>query len=663
MEHIRTPKVENVRLLDRSSGQRKASIGTLYLSATHTIFVENNPETRKETWVLHSMVSNVERPPSIPGGSQLVLRCKDFRVFQILFLQERDCMDVHTSLARLSRPEKYSELYCLSFNPNVNKEEREESWNFIELMADYKRMGVPNNLWVTTAANSEYRVCDSYPSELFVPKSATPATILGSSRFRSRGRFPALSYFHQDTLAAICRCSQPLSGFSGRCQEDEVMLQALMKSNPGSDYIYVVDTRPKLNAMANRAAGKGYENEDHYTNIKLQFIGIENIHVMRSSQQRIIDVGEMRSPSMTDFLWGLENSGWLKHIKAILDAGVFIARAVADEGVSVLVHCSDGWDRTAQACSVASILLDPFYRTIKGLMVLIERDWVSFGHKFSHRYAHLDGDPKEVSPVIDQFLECVWQLSEQFPCAFEFNERFLITIHTHVYSCQYGTFLGNCQKERRDLRLQQRSHSVWPQLWKDRAEYTNPLYKAELSQSQGILRPNTTPYCFKMWKGLYNHVEKSAPPRQSPADFLSAVREESQQLEEELSNHQERMAALTGKPIMWQKIEVPRRRISHLQHRYCGPDPPSTYTDPITSPAQDSGRALSFQPANQKAQTKDPTLTLALRPHSHLKSHDFDDLSNYSDLESGVADLSSRSSSGGDEGKDLDSDEAAFTSA
>lgn len=41
--------------------------------------------------------------------------------------------------------------------------------------------------------------------------------------------------------------------------------------------------------MANRAAGKGYENEDYYTNIKLQFIGIENIHVMRSSQQKIID--------------------------------------------------------------------------------------------------------------------------------------------------------------------------------------------------------------------------------------------------------------------------------------------------------------------------------------------------------------------------------------
>ncbi|KAM4595189.1 myotubularin-related protein 7b isoform 1-T1 [Fundulus diaphanus] len=645
MEHIRTPKVENVRLLERSSGQRKASVGTLYLSATHTIFIENNPETRKETWVLHSMVCGVERPPATPSGSPLVLRCKDFRVLQVLVPQERDCADVHASLVRLSRPENYSELYCLSFNPNVNKEEREESWTFIDPKADYKRMGVPNNLWVSTAANSEYRVCDTYPAELFVPKSATPAVIVGSSRFRSRGRFPALSYFHQDTLAAVCRCSQPLSGFSGRCQEDEMMLQALMKSNPGSDFIYVVDTRPKLNAMANRAAGKGYENEDHYANIKLQFIGIENIHVMRSSQQKIMDVGEMRGASMTDFLWGLENSGWLKHIKAVLDAGVFIARAVADEGVSVLVHCSDGWDRTAQACSVASILLDPFYRTIKGFMVLIERDWVSFGHKFSHRYAHLDGDPKEVSPVIDQFLESVWQLSEQFPCAFEFNERFLIAVRTHVYSCQYGTFLGNCEKERRDLRLRERSHSVWPQLWKDRSQYTNPLYKAELGQSQGILRPNTTPYCFKMWKGLYNHAEKPPPPRQSPADFLSAVREESQQLEEELTNQQERIAALTGRPVTWEKMAVPRRS-RRLPHRHSGPDPPSSYSGPIAS----SELQNSHPPANQRAQRAGSAPSGP--PGQQLRSPDLEDASACSDRESGVADLSSRSSCGGDDSKD-----------
>jgi myotubularin-related protein 6/7/8 len=41
--------------------------------------------------------------------------------------------------------------------------------------------------------------------------------------------------------------------------------------------------------MANRATGKGYENENFYENIKFHFLGIENIHVMRSSLAKLIE--------------------------------------------------------------------------------------------------------------------------------------------------------------------------------------------------------------------------------------------------------------------------------------------------------------------------------------------------------------------------------------
>ncbi|XP_066574362.1 myotubularin-related protein 7 isoform X2 [Amia ocellicauda] len=564
MEHIRTPKVENVRLIDRVS-TRKAAVGTLYLTATHTIFVENVSDTRKESWILHSQVCGVEKQSTTATGCPLVIRCKNFQVIQFILPQERDCHDVYISLMRLSRPEKYEELYCFSFNPKVDKEEREQAWNFLDLKAEYSRMGVPNYLWQVTNVNRDYGVCDTYPSELYVPKSATPPIIVGSSKFRSRGRFPTLSYYCQDNNASICRSSQPLSGFSARCLEDEQMLQAIMKANPGSEFMYVVDTRPKLNAMANRAAGKGYENEDNYSNIKFQFIGIENIHVMRNSLQKMLEVCELKSPSMGDFLWGLENSGWLKHIKAVLEAGIFIAKAVSEEAASVLVHCSDGWDRTAQACSVASLLLDPYYRTLKGFMVLIERDWISFGHKFSHRYNHLDGDPKEVSPVIDQFIECVWQLMEQFPCAFEYNERFLIHIHNHIYSCQYGNFMCNSQKERRDVRIRERTHSLWTHLWRNRADFMNPLYRADHSQTQGVLRPVTAPYCFKFWRGMYNRFEKGMHPRQSAVDFLMAVKEETQQLEEELATHEEKIAKLEKQQVKNNKVMLqPADKGKHL---------------------------------------------------------------------------------------------------
>ena len=56
--------------------------------------------------------------------------------------------------------------------------------------------------------------------------------------------------------------------------------------------------------------------------------------------------------------------------------------------VPVLVHCSHGWDRTAQVCSTAEMFLDPYYRTIDGFRALVEKEWLSFGHPFQIRSAH-----------------------------------------------------------------------------------------------------------------------------------------------------------------------------------------------------------------------------------------------------------------------------------
>ncbi|XP_031963913.1 myotubularin-related protein 7 isoform X2 [Corvus moneduloides] len=606
--------VENVRLLDRLSS-RRAVVGTLYLTATHVIFVENGSETRKETWVLHSQISSIEKQATTATGCPLLIRCKNFQVIQLVIPQERDCHDVYISLIRLARPVKYEELYCFSFNPKLDKEEREQGWKLVDLNEEYNRMGVPNNYWQISDVNRDYGVCDSYPTEVYVPKSATAHIIVGSSKFRSRRRFPALSYYCKGNNASICRSSQPLSGFSARCLEDEQMLQAIRKANPGSDFIYVVDTRPKLNAMANRAAGKGYENEDNYSNIKFQFIGIENIHVMRNSLQKMLEVCELKSPSMSDFLWGLENSGWLKHIKAIMDAGIFIAK------------------------------------------VLIEKDWISFGHKFNHRYGNLDGDPKEISPVIDQFIECIWQLMEQFPCAFEFNERFLIHIQHHIYSCQFGNFLCNSQKERRELKIKERTYSLWAHLWKNRADYLNPLYRSDHSQTQGTLYPQIAPcnFLYKFWSGMYNRFEKGLHPRQSVTDYLMAVKEETQQLEEELKVLQERLANLQKSQSGDNKVKSKQQDRSKQTGLY-------TSNNSLANTPQEYSNDLKSFPSRSPSQGDEEDSALILT-QDNLKSSD-PDLSANSDQESGVEDLSCRSPSGGgclpseDSGKD--SDEAVF---
>lgn len=63
----------------------------------------------------------------------------------------------------------------------------------------------------------------------------------------------------------------------------------------------------------------------------------------------------------------------------VLQAAVKIARLIDKKKSSVLVHCSDGWDRTTQLVALTQLVLDPYYRTIEGFEVLIEKEWLAFG--------------------------------------------------------------------------------------------------------------------------------------------------------------------------------------------------------------------------------------------------------------------------------------------
>jgi len=59
---------------------------------------------------------------------------------------------------------------------------------------------------------------------------------------------------------------------------------------------------------------------------------------------------ELCFPNIDETKWlsGIESTYWLKHIKCILAGACRIVDKVENHKTSVLVHCSDGWDRTAQ---------------------------------------------------------------------------------------------------------------------------------------------------------------------------------------------------------------------------------------------------------------------------------------------------------------------------
>ncbi|KAI1824858.1 phosphatases II [Xylaria intraflava] len=153
----------------------------------------------------------------------------------------------------------------------------------------------------------------------------------------------------------------------------------------------IVDARPTINALAMQMVGKGSENMEYYPFAKKVFLNIDNIHVMRESLNTIVEAlkdGDISKLSPNREL--LIKSNWLKHIRGILDGSALIARQVGINHSHVLIHCSDGWDRTSQLSALSQLMLDPYYRTIDGFIVLVEKDWLSFGHMFQQRSGPLN---------------------------------------------------------------------------------------------------------------------------------------------------------------------------------------------------------------------------------------------------------------------------------
>ncbi|VDO32909.1 unnamed protein product [Haemonchus placei] len=149
------------------------------------------------------------------------------------------------------------------------------------------------------------------------------------------------------------------------------------------------------------------------------------------------------------FYRSLEESEWLYIVSNLLSLASSITSVVTLHNSSVAICVEEGWDTTCQLMSLAQLLLDPYYRTIEGFQMLIEKEWLAFGHRFSHRANHaISSQNSGITPVFLLFLDAVHQISAQFPCAFEFNDFYLRFLAYHSQSAFFRTFVMDCECER-----------------------------------------------------------------------------------------------------------------------------------------------------------------------------------------------------------------------
>ncbi|KAJ4851573.1 Carrier protein, mitochondrial [Turnera subulata] len=483
--------VTNFRLIFLSEGTENViALGTIPLTTIEKF---------------NKMVVKIQSAPrqseKTPSRRLLQVIGKDMRIIVFGFRPKtKQRRVIFDALLRCTKPSRLWDLYAFTCGPskysNTNPKVRLLNEYFRLLgkgfstsmdMIEDGSFTVSNELWRISGVNSGYSMCQSYPFALIVPKSISDEEVLQACSFRARCRLPVVSWCHPETGAVLARSSQPMVGImmNMRSNTDERLVAALCSRLGGGRprrKLYIADARPRKNALANGAMGGGSESSSNYFQSEVVFFGIDNIHAMRDSLSRLRDYvdthGTTSSDGMSSFLrnggwtWGggnlssmsasvstLGDSGWLIHVQSVLAGSAWIAARIALESASVLVHCSDGWDRTTQLVSLANLLLDPYYRTFTGFQALIEKDWLAFGHPFADRVgmpsALGSGNMPELSrqpsagslaspgsftgkssgsqssssshgqngysPIFLQWIDCVSQLLRMYPFAFEFS--------------------------------------------------------------------------------------------------------------------------------------------------------------------------------------------------------------------------------------------------
>jgi hypothetical protein len=153
-------------------------------------------------------------------------------------------------------------------------------------------------------------------------------------------------------------------------------------------------------------------------------------------------------------------TGWLDHITALLSGAVSISNLILESSstgvpVAIIIHCSDGWDRTPQLVALTQLLLDPHYRTIHGFEILIEKEFLSFGHRFQDRCGHhgkKDRDQRYAFSLVMQ--QRAYVVATDLPCCVGTD---------HLSFTSFWNAHGNCSSS--SLRRSSSTSSFWRPSW------------------------------------------------------------------------------------------------------------------------------------------------------------------------------------------------------
>lgn len=411
--------------------------------------------------VINGRKKKVISPVNISGAVEVVeIHCKDLRVytFSFKFCSRSEPKDLlyailhhySPSLAQLLFAFDYcGEQEVKSVQPTSSKFTMIQDWEM-----ELKRCECSS--WRASLWNENFNVCDSLPEAFVVPAEIFGKDVSRLSPLYNGQRFPIWSW------------GMPYGN---------VLIRSSAVYDPQR-------MSHKLIEAIRQAIPKRGD---------LQFFDLDNVcPSVRDIQSSYSKLQEICKPENIHSYWKLESTylssvestRWFHYLSACLDISLKIAECMNNRKDSVIIKELGGRDLCCVISSLVQIILDPFCRTQHGFECLVQKEWIALGHPFQERLGQIKVEEVNQSPVFLIFLDCVWQILQQFPSKFEFTETYLTNLWDTVHVSCFGTFLFNCHRERVNMCNKQyescKLHSSWD--WslqftkQDMVLFKNPLY-------------------------------------------------------------------------------------------------------------------------------------------------------------------------------------------
>ena len=470
---------------------------------------------------IYHIVSCTKELDKIKSGRYVVvIVTNDARKFNLVFsIGQNDafyfCLSGLMNLKKSAQHHNFARTYCEERKKKKPFSPSEDGWNIYNAEMEYARQGLTNLsteytqnkdvILRRTLLNENYNLCNTYPKYLITSAKIMDQELKLGAMYRTKNRLPCLSYYYYKNKGSVWRCSQNKSGITGNRNEyDEKLLGCI--SQVGSDKnLCLFDARPYLSAYANKLKGAGFENVENYSNTQIFFCDIANIHDARNAIKKIYTMTTSPNFSENKKFYGEFNSTtWPEFIYLLIKSSMLIAQNVKS-GRSTLIHCSDGWDRASQLTAFSQMLIDPYYRTIRGYITLIEKYFVSFGHQFRYRNGYFtskEAHEDQNSPIFLQYLDATHQLLVQYPMYFEFNMDFLLFIANNISNGLYGTFLYNHEHERDVQEARTKTVSIWTDVLLNMDKYKNPFYNTKTAKEYFFI-PNFSSHKIRLWEEFF----------------------------------------------------------------------------------------------------------------------------------------------------------------